>query len=47
MSGNLHSIAFQAALDLAMHGAEQPSGYTEPILHARREQVKREGERHH
>jgi malate synthase len=44
MAGNLHSIAFQAALDLALHGADQPSGYTEPLLHAARERVKREGE---
>ncbi|HEY4202944.1 MAG TPA: malate synthase G [Devosiaceae bacterium] len=40
MAGNYHSVAFQAALDLALHGAEQPSGYTEPILHERRLLVK-------
>ncbi|GGF12906.1 malate synthase G [Youhaiella tibetensis] len=40
MAGNFQSIAFLAALDLALHGAEQPSGYTEPILHKRRLQVK-------
>lgn len=34
------SIAYQAALDLALEGAVQPSGYTEPILHAARERVK-------
>ena len=40
MAENFHSIAFQAALDLALHGADQPSGYTEPILHERRRRVK-------
>jgi malate synthase len=40
MAENYHSVAFQAALDLALHGADQPSGYTEPILHERRRRVK-------
>jgi malate synthase len=43
MAGNYQSIAFQAALDLAVKGVDQPSGYTEPILHAAREKVKLEG----
>ena len=43
MAGNPRSIAFRAALDLAVRGAAQPSGYTEPILHAARAMVKASG----
>jgi malate synthase len=36
------SIAFQAARALIFEGVKQPSGYTEPLLHAFRHQVKAE-----
>ena len=40
MAGHAQGAAFQAALDLVFKGKEQPSGYTEPLLHAWRLKVK-------
>jgi malate synthase len=41
MAGNFaKSAAYQAASDLVFKGKEQPSGYTEPLLHAWRLKVK-------
>ena len=41
MAGNWEtSLAYRAALDLVLKGQEQPSGYTEPLLHAARLAVK-------
>lgn len=40
MVGNFKGAAYQAACDLVFKGKEQPSGYTEPLLHAWRLKVK-------
>jgi len=41
MAGNLKtSKAYKAATDLVFKGLAQPSGYTEPLLHAWRLKVK-------
>ena len=41
MGSNFSGYAFQASLDLAIKGAQQPSGYTEPLLHKWRLEFKK------
>ena len=42
MAATLDSHEFMAVLELVFKGLELPNGYTEPVLHDRKIQVKRD-----